>query len=109
MTTPPPLATWLRARTPAPPDALAARLESLTAGHEASAPSAQALLEAAETGMRALLRDGCLTRSCALDLLAIDALVTYAFEAAADDPDDIDVRAADALRTIAALAEPYRA
>ena len=33
--------------------------------------------------MRALLPDGCLTRQSALELLAVDAIVTYAFEAAA--------------------------
>ena len=36
--------------------------------------------------LRALLRDDCATRASALDLLAADALATYAFEAAAESP-----------------------
>jgi hypothetical protein len=59
--------------------------------------------------MRSLLGDGCLTRASALDLLAVDAIVTYAFEAAADEPGRLERRASDALARIAALAEPYQA
>ena len=69
---------------------------------------ADALLDAAETAMTDVLRDGCLTRESGLNLLAVDALVTYAFEAAADAPDQIDARTDAALSRIAALAEPYR-
>ena len=54
--------------------------------------------------MAAVLTDGCLTRGSALDLLAVDALVTYAFEAAADEPDKLEERTERALVTIAALA-----
>lgn len=68
-----------------------------------------ALLGSAEHAMTKLLGDGCLTRASALDLLAVDALITYAFEAAADDPDQLEERAEGALAMIAALAEPYRA
>jgi hypothetical protein len=57
--------------------------------------------------MVGVLHDGCLTRSGALDLLAVDALVTYAFEAAADDPHSLEARTSAALARIAALAEPY--
>jgi len=56
-----------------------------------------------------VLGDGCLTRDSAIDLLAIDAIVTYAFEAAADDPERLEARTRGALERIAALAEPYPA
>lgn len=78
--------------------------------HRAERPaSSEELLGAAREAMATLLQDGCLTRPSALDLLAVDALVTYAFESAADEPQRIDTRAHHALATIAALAEPYRA
>jgi hypothetical protein len=96
---------WLESRGPAPPAHLAARIRALT-DRATSAPDAaiaDRLLDAAEVAMRALLPDGCLTRESALELLAVDALVTYAFEAAADDPDALERRAADALARIAAL------
>lgn len=70
---------------------------------------ADALLDASATAMADLLRDGCLTRESGFDLLAVDALVTYAFEAAADDPEQLDARTRAALSRIAALAEPYGA
>jgi hypothetical protein len=73
-----------------------------------AAEPSDALLDAAEMAMAEVLRDGCLTRECGLDLLVVDALVTYAFEAAADDPEQLDARTAAALSRIAALAEPYR-
>jgi hypothetical protein len=68
---------------------------------------ADRLVDSSEAAMRRLLGDGCLTRESALDLLAVDALVTYAFEAAADEPAAIEDRAQRALARIAALAEPY--
>jgi hypothetical protein len=43
-------------------------------------------------------------RECALDLLAADALVTFAFEAAGAEPETLDARARDALVRLAALA-----
>jgi hypothetical protein len=59
--------------------------------------------------MAQALRDGCLTRDCALALLAVDAVVTYAFEAAADDPERLEARTEAALARIADLARPYDA
>ena len=110
-----PLADWLRTRMPAPPPLLLARIEALAgAAPDAvsgavAAPVADVLLDAAERAMRSALRGGCLTRDSAIDLLAIDAIVTYAFEAAADDPDLLESRTRRALQHIAALAEPYPA
>jgi len=108
---PVPLHDWLRSRVPEPPRDLASRIAAMTAGTAGApvAPHASALLDAGEAAMGTVLQGGCLTRQSALDLLAVDAIVTYAFEAAADDPDRLEERAAEALARIAALAAPYEA
>lgn len=108
MTAPGPLSAWIRGRSPAPPRELLSRIEAMAARASRTRDPADALLDAAETTMTDVLHDGCLTRESGLDLLAVDALVTYAFEAAADAPEQIDARTAAALWRIAALAEPYR-
>lgn len=79
---------------------------------EGSSPTdapADALLGVASAAMAQALRDGCLTRDSALALLAVDAMVTYAFEAAADDPERLEARTEAALARIADLARPYDA
>lgn len=102
-----PLLTWLRTRSPAPPPRLLARVTALAARAPAGASHTDVLLDAAESVMRDLLHDGCLTRDSAGELLAVDALVTYAFEAAADEPDRLEAMTRGALARIAALAGPY--
>jgi hypothetical protein len=99
------LAQWLDARRPAPPAGLRARIDTaLGADLQANAPDiAETCLMAAERLVRALLDDDATTRDSALDLLAADALVTYAFEAASDRPQELPARAADAMRRIAGL------
>ena len=109
MTVQGPVSAWLRGRAPVPPPQLVARIDALTATIADRDASADAFLEAAEAAMGTVLRDGCLTRQSALDLLAVDALVTYAFEAAADEADQLENRAVRALARIAALCEPYDA
>jgi hypothetical protein len=109
VTSPPSLATWLRTRTPSPPDALAIRIDAMTAASADAPASADALVACAERAMSALLHDGCLTRGSALDLLAIDALITYAFEVAADEPERIEEHTQRALAVMARLSEPYPA
>ena len=54
--------------------------------------------------MSELLAIDCAMRDRALDLLAVDALVTYAFEAAAEHPESLAQRATTAMSSIAALA-----
>lgn len=108
---PVPLDDWLTSREPEPPHQLASRIAAMTT-RTSGAPSlshADELVGAGEAAMRTVLQGGCLTRSSALELLAVDAIVTYAFEAAADEPDQLEDRAADALARIAALAAPYEA
>jgi hypothetical protein len=101
------LEEWLLARDPAPPGALADRLRDVVA--RAASPGAEgvpeACLAAAEGLLVEMLRKGCTARESALDLLAVDALVTYAFEAAGEDPQRLDERAADAMSRISALAD----
>ena len=63
----------------------------------------EACLDAGERLLDELLACGSTSRSTALDLLAVDALVTYAFQAAADEPALLDARAARALARIAAM------
>ena len=109
MTASAPVSEWLRGRSPAPPSQLIARITELAAGAIGPNPTPEQLLDAAESAMARLLREGCLTRASALDLLAVDALVTYAFEAAAEAPELLDARTQRALVRLSALAEPYPA
>jgi hypothetical protein len=103
------VSVWLGARTPVPPPQLVARIAAMTADIASQEASTDAFLAVAESAMSGLLRGGCLTRDSALDLLAVDALVTYAFEMAADDPNDLEDSAARALARISALPEPSQA
>ena len=101
---------WLIALQPPPPSALAARLTELLAPYLAwpMARVPDACLEAGERLLSALLISGSTERGTALDLLAVDALVSYAFQAAADAPDQIELRAAQAMRRISALPQAVR-
>ena len=109
MTESTPLSAWTEARTPEPPHELVSRIEGMVGSRTVGSSAADALMDSSEAAMERLLVDGCLTRESALGLLAVDALVTYAFEAAADEPPSIEERAKQALARIAALAEPYSA
>lgn len=96
---------WMARIDPAPPSALHGRLCELVSS-SASRPVAdvpEACLEAGERLLDELLASGSTSRSTALDLLAVDSLVTYAFQAAADDPTRLEARAARAMARIAAL------
>jgi hypothetical protein len=97
---------WLSAHEDGVLSALSARLRSAVdpTGHEPGAVAD----ELARTGERLLgrvLDANTMTRAHALDVLCADALLTYAFEAAADEPSRIAERADAAMRRIAALAE----
>ena len=99
------LARWLDARTPAPPAALRARIDVALADELSrdATDVAETCIAAAERLVRALLRDEATSRDSALDLLAADALVTYAFEAASERPADLAQRASATMSRIAAL------
>ena len=101
------LAAWLDARRPIPPAALRARIDAAL-GPDLLADAgdaAETLLTAGERLVRSLLVDDATSRDSAIDLLAADALVTYAFEAASERPADLSSRAAAAMARIAALGD----
>lgn len=101
------LGEWLAGRTPPPPPALAARLGALLGG-ELAAPRAEIsdrCFEAAERLLTTLVDSAGTSRAAALDLLAADALVTYAFEAGSEDASDFEERARRAMHRIAALVD----
>lgn len=96
---------WMARLEPAPPAALHQRLRDLVvpSAHRPVAEVPEACLEAGESLLDSLLASGSTSRATALDLLAVDALVTYAFQAAADDPSRLEARAARAMARIATL------
>ena len=96
---------WLAERRPAPPAALVARIEAVLgdAANEQAGRAAEICLRAAEGLVSELLRGDCGARESALDLLAADALVTYAFEAAAETPETLATTASAAMQRIASL------
>lgn len=97
------LDAWLQSRVPAPPPALVRRMrEALDASPGAA--HAELLVDAGERLLRGLLGADHLTRNGAVDLLTADALVTYAFEAAAAEPERVQERARLAMSRLAALA-----
>ena len=98
------LRAWMRARTPVAPPRLSARIEEAL-GDRCDAPAAHAAtacIDAANELLTELLARPSAGRESALDLLTVDALVTYAFEAAAADPDTLAARAAEAMRRLSA-------
>ncbi|HEX6964574.1 MAG TPA: hypothetical protein VF166_02170 [Gemmatimonadaceae bacterium] len=99
------VAEWLDSRTPPAPPRLHARLrEALHPwAHADVADAPEYCLAAAEVILRHLLADESRDRARALDLLAADALVTYAFEAASDEPDTLARNTEAAMLRIAQL------
>lgn len=93
--------TWLSGRVPPPPPALAQRLHEIVSDKRLAQPSDLApwLVVSAER----LLRDLGDSREAATDLLAADALLTYAMEAAAEFNEDLDALAAAATLQIASV------
>jgi hypothetical protein len=100
---------WLAARARAAPPALTACVSDLLDSHPewAALPRVDAFIAASELLLRRVLEGGAVARAQALDLLAADACVTWAFEAAADDPGTIANRAERATRGIAAIAAEF--
>ncbi len=106
MTTP--AGQWVAAHAAQPPAALRARLDAILDDDSvvAGGAVAPALLDAGRGLLASILQHGSTQRDAALDLLTADALVTYAFEAAAEDPATLDARAAAAMRAIAGVVDP---
>lgn len=99
------VAEWIGQRTPAPPPALAARLQQLAREAPAGVPIPEALLVTSATVLRRLLDDGATARDSALELLAADALATYAFEAQAEAPEELEARCTWAMQYLSHVAE----
>jgi hypothetical protein len=73
---------WLDARRPAPPRALRARLEAAVTDSDEPLPDHLAAMS--RTLLSRVAATPAAGRELALDLLAADAFVTYAFEAQAE-------------------------
>lgn len=98
---------WLRERAPAPPDLTARIVEVLGDGMNAPADDAtRVLMETAERLLAELVAGSSAGRESALDLLTVDALATYAFEAASRTPESVSVQANAAMRRLARIAAP---
>ena len=108
------LRDWLESRDPPPPPRLARRLAAALSSSRESAPNATpgALVTAAAGILERMMADEPEAkadeqpaRAAALDLLAADALITYALEAAAEGCESF-AAAADAMTArLAALAD----
>lgn len=104
---------WIVERAPAPrtPAALTERMLSLL-GDDARRDAtevAEACLAAASRALAALLRAGRFGRDSALDLLAVDALTTFAFEHASErarDARDLLTFSDDGAHRLGRLALP---
>lgn len=97
---------WVWSRDDTPPPRLAARIRATIAERE-SYPSDRAtetLISASVAVLRDVIERPTAGRESALDLLAADALATYALEAAADSPEAMDALARDAMHRIATIA-----
>ena len=96
------LEEWLGSRQPAPPDALLARMraEIRKLGISESDADPKALADAGTSILKTLDDVGCSERAAALDLLAADALFTYAFEAAAGSKAEVESVASYVLQKV---------
>jgi len=90
---------WLRERTPRPPDRLCERIDAALGdrGDADRSHAEVACLDAADLLLREVLIRESAGRESALDLLTVDALVTYAFEAASERPESLESHAARAI------------
>ena len=95
---------WLSKEDPTPPAELAIAMRD--AVDERSEPTPSELLDAAEHLLDKVLRTDCETRSSALDLLTVDALMTHALLRANDDPKQRDKFPDEAMTRIASARQP---
>lgn len=97
---------WMVTRTPESPAALIDCIRKVFAAHPEleQRHRVDAFVDAGEVLLRRVLVTDTEARASALDLLAADACVTYAFEAAADEPATLGARAEAAKIKIANVA-----
>lgn len=96
---------WIAEREPPPPPRLRERLVELLHTHVRGEVTPEALVRASGEVLAQLVRDGETARASALELLAADALATYAFESQSDDPDALEARCAWAMRHLSVVAD----
>jgi uncharacterized membrane protein len=96
---------WLTTRTPAPPPQLLRRVRNALgdATQDDARLAPERCLDAAERVVMQLLCEGRTGRDSAADLLTADALVTYAFEAAGENPASLGERAQAAMVRLARI------
>lgn len=98
---------WIKAHAAEAPPALVARVTRLIESDAAleAMPTAEALVAAAEHLLGEVVKAGATSgREIALDLLAADSCVTWAFEAASELPSELAARAEAAMRQLAQVA-----
>jgi len=101
---------WLRTRRPTPPSKLSARVQVAVgqASEESTTSRSERLASAAAAILAPLLQpdagDVPRSRDVAIDLLAADALVTYAIESAAEDRGAMGQNIDSVVAYLAALA-----
>ena len=102
-------AEWLVSRDIDAPPELTACVRDLLASRPEweRLGRADAFILASEQLLRRVLINGAVARTSALDLLAADACVTWAFEAASDDPRTVPGLAERATKGIAAIAAEF--
>ena len=101
------IGAWLRERAPAPPQLTARVAHALRDRVDAPMEeAADALVDSAERLLAEVIERPSAGRETALDLLTVDALVTYAFEAASARPETLATEASTAMRRLARLAAP---
>ena len=101
------LREWLASRIPPPQPRLAARLDAAVADVADSRDQIpQSLVEAACAVLRDTLDQSNTARNgaAALDLLAVDALITYAVEAAAEDCEHFAALTDDMIARVSVVA-----
>jgi hypothetical protein len=76
------------------------RQEILKLGVSGADPAPKILADAGASILKSLDDAGCTERAAALDLLAADALFTYAFEAAAESSTEVQETARHMLRRV---------
>lgn len=112
--TSPDVLDWLAERDTASPDALTSRVRAIAAEVAHASPAGGAptgdapavvLVRATGAVLERLLRDHETARTSALELLAADALATYAMEALGDDPELLERQCEQAMRYFAERAD----
>jgi hypothetical protein len=104
------LGEWLDRREPSAPPELLAGIKGVLGDDLRldATDGAAILLTAAERKLRTLVTGGETGRVIADDLLVIDALTTYAMEAATDALTSLSAAADDAMRRIGAISPEER-